>query len=222
MTTAPHVYQAISAVTAVMAKEGIGKTKNNAAQGYKFRGIDEVYNALSSHLAANHLCMLPRVIARDSSERTTAKGAVMIYTTLTVEFDFVSSLDGSKHTICTVGEAMDSGDKSSNKAMSAAMKYACLVAFQIPTEGDNDADAHSPEPAVRRAAPAAAPVAGAKPEAGTEAYVQAIDLAPDTTALMRIYTVLQADAALAESAKAYVVALCSAKRRQIETKGKAA
>ena len=38
------------------------------------------------------------------------------------------------------GEAMDSGDKATNKAMSAAYKYAAFQAFCIPTEGDNDAD----------------------------------------------------------------------------------
>jgi hypothetical protein len=43
------------------------------------------------------------------------------------------------------GEAMDSGDKATNKAMSAAYKYACMQAFSIPTEGDNDADAHTHE-----------------------------------------------------------------------------
>jgi hypothetical protein len=36
---------------------------------------------------------------------------------------------------------MDSGDKATNKAMSAAYKYAAFMAFAIPTEGDNDADA---------------------------------------------------------------------------------
>ncbi len=40
---------------------------------------------------------------------------------------------------------MDSGDKSTNKAMSAAYKYAAFMTFAIPTEGDNDADAHTPE-----------------------------------------------------------------------------
>jgi hypothetical protein len=48
---------------------------------------------------------------------------------------------------------MDSGDKASNKAMSAAYKYAAFQAFCIPTEGDNDADATThevaaPDPAV--------------------------------------------------------------------------
>ena len=45
----------------------------------------------------------------------------------------------------TYGEAMDSADKSTNKAMSAAYKYMCLQVFCIPTEGDNDADGTTPD-----------------------------------------------------------------------------
>ena len=69
----------------------------------------------------------------------------MNYVTVDAEFDFVSALDGSKHTVRTFGEAMDSADKATNKAMSAAYKYAAFQAFAIPTEGDNDADAHTPQ-----------------------------------------------------------------------------
>jgi hypothetical protein len=65
--------------------------------------------------------------------------------TVESEFDFVCAIDGSKHTVKTFGEAMDSGDKATNKAMSAAYKYAAFQAFSIPTEGDNDADAHTPQ-----------------------------------------------------------------------------
>lgn len=137
---APHVYQAITAVTAAMALDGIGKDRQNKAQNYSFRGIDDVYNALASCLAKNHLCILPKVLSRECSERSSKAGGSMSYVVLDVEFALVSSLDGSSHTIRTVGEAMDSADKATNKAMSAAMKYACLMAFQIPTEGDNDAD----------------------------------------------------------------------------------
>jgi hypothetical protein len=142
-SSAPHVYQAICAITAIMAKEGISKGRTNLQQNYKFRGIDDVYQALSGHLAANSLCMLPRVVERTALERATKSGGVSTYTILLMEFDLVSAIDGSKHTIRTVGEAMDTADKSSNKAQSAATKYACLIAFQIPTEGDNDADAHT-------------------------------------------------------------------------------
>ena len=148
----PHVYAAINAVQSAMAKEGIAKTSKNTQQGYAFRGIDAVYSALAPHLAAQGLCILPRVLDRIVTEKETKSGGTLFYTVLTVEFDFVSMKDGSTHVIRTIGEAMDSGDKSTNKAMSAAYKYACFMAFSIPTEGDNDADAHTHEVAPRKAA----------------------------------------------------------------------
>jgi hypothetical protein len=146
MTTA-HVYQAINQVTAAMAGEGLAKTRKNDQQGYRFRGVDDVYNALARHLADAKLCMLPRVLERSVSERPTKSGGVSTYVVLVVEFDLVSAVDGSKHTIRTMGEAMDTADKATNKAMSAAFKYAAILAFQIPTEGDNDADASHHEKA---------------------------------------------------------------------------
>jgi hypothetical protein len=140
-----HVYKAINAVQADLAREGIGKDRSNQQQGYKFRGIDDVYNALSPLLAKHGLCVLPRCTSREVVERINAKGTALFYVTVCAEFDFVAAEDGSKHTVVTYGEAMDSGDKATNKAMSAAYKYACMQAFSIPTEGDNDADATTHE-----------------------------------------------------------------------------
>jgi hypothetical protein len=135
------VYQAINAVQKALAAEGISKARKNTQQGYNFRGIDDVYNVVSPLLGAHGLCILPRVLSRQCVERQTAKGGVLFYVTCEVEFDFVSAEDGSKHTVKTYGEAMDSADKATNKSMSAAYKYAVMQAFAIPTEGDNDADA---------------------------------------------------------------------------------
>lgn len=144
------VYKAINAVQHALCKEGITKSqRNNQGAGYNFRGIDQVYNTLSPLLAEHGLCILPRVTNSTQTERQSAKGGILIYSYVTMEFDLVSADDGSKHTICTVGEAFDSGDKSMNKAMSAAYKYAAFQAFAIPTEGDNDADAHTHEVASR-------------------------------------------------------------------------
>jgi len=139
------VYQAINKVQAALSKVGIGKDSKNQAQNFMFRGIDAVYNTLSPLLAENGLCILPRMIARTCDERINAKGTALFYVTVEAEFDLVCAADGSKHTIRTFGEAMDSGDKATNKAMSAAYKYACFQAFAIPTEGDNDADAQTHE-----------------------------------------------------------------------------
>jgi hypothetical protein len=135
------VYQAMRAVMADIGSIGISKDRKNQQQGYSFRGVDDVYNEMNPLFAKHGLLMLPRVIASEQVDRMSAKGGTLIYTRVTAEFDFVSAEDGSKHTVATVGEAMDSADKSSNKAMAAAYKYAAMMAFCIPTEGDNDADA---------------------------------------------------------------------------------
>ena len=139
------VYQAINAVQKALAKQGISKDRKNQQQGYSFRGIDDVYNVVSPLLAEHGLCILPRVLSRQCEERVGKNGGTLFYVTVEAEFDFVCAEDGSKHTIKTFGEAMDSGDKATNKAMSAAYKYAAFQAFAIPTEGDNDADAHTHE-----------------------------------------------------------------------------
>lgn len=139
------VYKSINAVQSALSKVGIAKDSKNQMQNFMFRGIDAVYNTLSPLLAEHGLCILPRMLSRVCEERVNAKGTALFYVTVEAEFDLVSAEDGSKHTIKTFGEAMDSGDKATNKAMSAAYKYACFQAFAIPTEGDNDADSHTHE-----------------------------------------------------------------------------
>ena len=139
------VYAAINQVQAELATRGIGKDRRNEQQNYKFRGIDDVYNAVSAIMAKHGLCILPRCTERTVTERQTAKGGVLFYVVVRCEFDFVAAADGSTHTVVTYGEAMDSADKATNKAMSAAYKYALMQAFAIPTEGDNDADATTHE-----------------------------------------------------------------------------
>mgnify|MGYP003344999847 FL=1 len=160
-TAVPHVYQAIAAVMARLAKDGIGKDRRNEQQGYAFRGIDDVYNALAPILAEHQLCILPKVQSREVTERQTRSGSTLFYVNVLVDFHFVSANDGSTHVVSMPGEAMDSADKATNKAMSAAYKYACLQTFCIPTEGDNDADAttHQVVPATPTAVHTGQPVA---------------------------------------------------------------
>ena len=141
MTTNLGVYQAIAAISTRLAETGIAKGRRNEQQGYKFRGIDDVYNALAPLLAEHGLCILPRVLSRQVVERQSANNRALFYVTVQVAFDLVAAADGSRHECVTYGEAMDSADKATNKAMSAAYKYLAMQAFCIPTEGDNDADA---------------------------------------------------------------------------------
>ncbi len=144
------VYKAIAGVAKDLSEVGIAKDSRNKQQGFAFRGIDAVYNALSPALVKNGLVILPRITERTITERTTKTGGVLFYVVVKAEFDFVATEDGSKHTVETYGEAMDSGDKATNKAMSIAYKYAAFQAFCIPTEEtaiDADAEVHSVAPA---------------------------------------------------------------------------
>lgn len=154
----PRVYAAITAITAGLAAVGIAKDrKATGVATYDFRGIDDVYNALAPLLAEHKLCILPQVLEREVIERQSKSGGALFYVTLKVKFDFVSAEDGSRHEVTTLGEAMDSGDKATNKAMSAAYKYAAMMAFCIPTLGvDSEEDTHEvkrrrPKPQQKRA-----------------------------------------------------------------------
>lgn len=135
-----NVYQCIAKVSEKLAKEGIAKDRKNVEQKYSFRGIDDVYNALAPILSEFGLVVIPRILSRLQTERQTKSGGALFSVVVEAEFDFVSAGDGSKVTARTFGEAMDTADKATNKAMSAAYKYAAFQTFCIPTEGDNDAD----------------------------------------------------------------------------------
>lgn len=145
-----EVYNAISAISKQLSHEGISKDRSNQQQGYKFRGIDDCLNALASLLPEHGLVIIPSVLEREVIERQTKSGGSLFYVTVKVQFGFISTKDGSRHDAVVYGEAMDSADKATNKAMSAAYKYAVLLTFCIPTEGDNDADATTHEVAAKQ------------------------------------------------------------------------
>ena len=154
----PKVYQAINAVAADLGKRGIAKLQTNTQDSYQFRGIDDVYNGLSPALASHGLCILPRVLERVSADRAGDQGNLLVSVSVKVAFDLVSVEDGSVHVIESYGEALDSGDKATSKAMTAAFKYAVLQAFCIPLTGMGDADATSHR--LQKADHAAEPVQG--------------------------------------------------------------
>jgi hypothetical protein len=146
-------------IPAIMAEVGpIEKSRRNIGQSYDFRGIDDAYAAFQSLFAKYGLFVVPTVLERVREERKTIKDngkeGLLIYTTLTVKHTFYAD-DGSSVEAVTIGEAMDSGDKSSNKAMSAAMKYALLEVFCVPTKEPKDTENDSPEPAPRNTTPPA-------------------------------------------------------------------
>ena len=136
------IYAAISAI--MKEVEFIGKDRRNEKQQYKFRGIDDVYNALHSILAKHEVFTVPTVLEDQHEERISKNGGLNIYRVLKIQYRFFAN-DGSFFDAVVIGEGMDSGDKASNKAMAVAHKYALLQVFCIPTEEDKDPEVHSHE-----------------------------------------------------------------------------
>jgi hypothetical protein len=146
--SAPHIHRALVAVGGELAKVGISKDRRNEQQNFRFRGIDDVMNVVSPILAKHDVLFLVDYEDYPDTERVTGKGTTLIYTKVKGLFTFTSAQDGSSVSVTTFGVAMDSGDKACNKAMSAALKYALLQTFLIPTESNEDADAITQEPSV--------------------------------------------------------------------------
>lgn len=143
MSNTPMIYKAISDI--MNETTVIGKNSKNQQQGFMYRGIDAVMNVFNPLLAKHHVFVVPQVLESTREERQTQRGGNLIYSVLKVKFTFYAE-DGSFVEAIVQGEGMDSADKSSNKAMSVAYKYALFQTFCIPTEEMKDPDADSPEP----------------------------------------------------------------------------
>jgi hypothetical protein len=122
----------------------IGKDQKNTHQGYKFRGIDDCFNAIHPALIKHGVFCCPQVLKAETTEIETNDGKVAFRVLLTIAHRFYAD-DGSYIEVITVGEGIDRSDKASNKAMSAAMKYCFIELFSIPTEDVEDSDRDSPE-----------------------------------------------------------------------------
>lgn len=141
-STSGLIYEAIPKVIADVG--AVGKDKVNQQQGFKYRSVDDVFNALNPALAKNGVFIVPLILQRECVEAgKTSRGASIVKVMLKVKFTFYAS-DGSHIETIIYGEAMDMGDKGTNKAMSIAYKYACFQVFCIPTEEMQDPDANSP------------------------------------------------------------------------------
>ena len=136
------IYEAIANVMKDVG--AVGKDGKNNFDNYVYRSIDGVMNALSPALVKNKVFVTPTVIDSHREERVNAKGTNMVYTILKVKYTFYTD-DGSNIECTVIGEAMDRSDKSTNKAMSAAFKYAIFQTFCIPTEEMIDSETESLE-----------------------------------------------------------------------------
>lgn len=137
------------AIPQIMADVGaIGKDSKNTQQGYKYRGIDAVYNALNEVMAKHKVFTTCIAIENETvGERVSKSGSALFEYKATFVYRFYAA-DGSFVDFKAIGKGMDSGDKDTNKAMSVAHKYALLQTFAIPTDDpkDPEVDDHEVKP----------------------------------------------------------------------------
>jgi hypothetical protein len=149
----------IKALSAVMDEVGgVSKKERNNAQGFNFRGIDAVVNAVSPALRKNNVVVVPELINAEYETVTVgAKQTLMGHARVTVKYAFYAQ-DGSNIAATVAAESMDSGDKATAKAMSVAFRTALLQALCLPTD-ETDPDANSYERSDKPAIPLVRPAA---------------------------------------------------------------
>lgn len=203
----PKVMRAVGAVA---------KSKKNTQQNYQFRGVDDVVAHVQAIMAEHGVTCVPRVVHHEREALATKSGGTMASVRLLVEHHFYAA-DGSSVVATTLGEAMDAGDKASNKAMSAALKYALTETLLIPTyEVDRDTEESSPEMAATAATKADSAMVATQIRASTvKLWSDRVRSAPTYEGLQ---SVMQAFAAAVTDAaiRAELRQICEARKAELQ------
>lgn len=136
----------------------IAKSGENKQQHFKFRGIEDVMNALHACFKKHEVFILTEIISHECQSFETKSGTKGYHHQSRVKFRFVT-VDGSECSVVSLGEAMDYGDKGATKTISISLKYALTTMFLIPTKeaAAEDPDAQSHEVAAKPKAPKLTP-----------------------------------------------------------------
>ena len=174
----------------VMKEVGaVGKNDRNTSQGFAFRGIDAVINAVSPAFQKYKVIVVPTVLERDTSMVESAKGKAMTHVQLKVAYTFYGHA-GDFVSATVYSEAMDYGDKATAKAMSVALRTALLQTLALPTdEPDPDSQSYERGTSEKVANPErtkSTPASAEQIAMAHEAMLQVSDIA-DMTELKNFY-----------------------------------
>lgn len=123
--------------------QAVGKDDRNNQQGYNFRGIDAVVNAVGPVLRKHGVVPMPHKTVALYRDVQTSTGKPSRECTVTVTYRFYGPA-GDFLEAEVPGESMDFGDKGAPKAMSVAYRILLLQALCIPTD-EPEPDARSYE-----------------------------------------------------------------------------
>lgn len=135
-----------SKIAAVFKELGaVSKTGINQQQGFSFRSMEEITNAVHPLMARHGVFIVPTKVRYERENRTTARGTMQTFSVVTVEYKTYCSESDDTIVMESIGEAADSGDKSIGKAMTYAYKVLLQQLFTICSSEREDPDASSPE-----------------------------------------------------------------------------
>ena len=111
----------------------VGKDQKNTFQGFKFRGIDQFINALKPILDKHRVGLSTNLMHHSEEYKTNDKGKTSKNVKIHMGYTFFAE-DGSSISCSMPAEGIDTSDKATNKALSAAFKYMLIQTFAVPTE----------------------------------------------------------------------------------------
>jgi len=141
--TLPSVQRAWADVMADVRE--LGKDQRHDAPGAKFnfRGVDDVMNAVGPILRKHKVSVVPTQVDLRHRDVQTSSGKPSREATVVVQYA-IHGPAGDTMPGGSAGEAMDSGDKGTAKAMSVAYRVFLLQSLCLPTH-DTDPDHYAYE-----------------------------------------------------------------------------
>lgn len=133
----------VEALVAVMRDVShVAKRDRNKHQGFDFRGVDAVVNAVGPALRNHGVVVVPSLRRVEYASVRTTQDKPATACRVEVAYTFHGP-EGDSLPCSVVGEAWDVGDKATPKAMSVAFRTALLQALCLPTDSpDPDHDVY--------------------------------------------------------------------------------
>jgi hypothetical protein len=134
------VHTAWARVMADVQSISKGDKRNDVGGRYDFRGVDRVVNAVGPALRHHGVLVLPtKILNVEYRETRTSKGNPMQECVVTVQWTVRGPKGDDLPPLESVGQATDTQDKATAKAVSVAQRVLFLSSLQIPTQ-DPDID----------------------------------------------------------------------------------
>lgn len=137
--------QRLALVKRELVEGGISKDSKQKFQNYDYRGVDQVLGVISAlHVKYGINVKVDNIIDFNMEHRVDGKGKAVIHMTALYHWCFQNSDDQKDADFCmSIGEGMDTGDKSSGKMQSYAYKNMMFYRYEIPIKGQST-DSYDP------------------------------------------------------------------------------